>query len=148
MSKSFFPHLLNAFLNWNNEIHGKCELLVNLDDIDDPVLHAHKIAGTNAIIVNIGGNAIKNLHLLETEVRFDARFSGTPNHCAIPYRSIISIRGAEDIAYTLTYMSVQADGNFAVHHPPKHTVAPVPEPPKPDGNVVPLRKKTALTVVK
>lgn len=77
-TKLLQPHLLNAFLNWKNEIEASCKLYIFTGEMNNPFIESVSDPISKLILLNIGGNAVKHLTMDDSGISFDCRVNGTP----------------------------------------------------------------------
>ncbi|PPI87917.1 ClpXP protease specificity-enhancing factor [Candidatus Pantoea edessiphila] len=88
------PYLIRAFYNWllDNQLTPYLLVDTNVPKIEVPLVHT-----TNGqIILNIEPNAIKNLHLGNKYVSFNARFNGVVHYINVPVTAVLAIYASEN----------------------------------------------------
>ncbi len=87
------PYLIRAIYEWCNDAGFTPHILVQVDE------HTRVPAGyvkDGQIVLNIGGNAVRNLAIDNDWVLFSARFSGTSQEIAVPINRIAAIFAREN----------------------------------------------------
>lgn len=88
---SLLQKLILAHIEWNNVMHGRCDVFVNTEGTEDPVLHQHS-STDNKIVLNLGGNATNRLVFLDNGISAGLSFGGRQTQVFFRYDQIIGIR--------------------------------------------------------
>lgn len=83
------PYLLGAFLNWCNDFEGRCHIVIREADVIQPQLKSFIKNG--CLILNIGGDATRDLKIDDYGLSFNARFNGEPVHVAYAWPQIYGV---------------------------------------------------------
>lgn len=131
------PYLIRATYEWIVDNRCTPYLLVDADGAGVQVPKAYVEQGR--IVLNLRPEAIQALEMDNDEVRFSARFGGTPQRVCVPIASVLALYARENGRG----MVFEEDSSGAVEaseasHPPEP-----PEPPRPEP-----RGRPTLKVVK
>lgn len=123
------PYLIRAMYEWIIENSCTPHILVDahLDGVLVPQQHVNK---EGQIILNVAPSALKDFHMGDQGIAFNARFGGVPFDLFVPYWSIMGIYAREN-----------GQGMMFEHEQP---VSPEPTP----INKQAVAKKPGLRVVK
>jgi len=88
---SLLQKLILAHIEWNNEMHGRCDVFVDTEGTGDPVLRQHS-STDNKIVLNLGGNATSRLTFLDEGISAGLSFGGRQTQVFFRYDQIIGIR--------------------------------------------------------
>ena len=123
------PYLIRAIWEWISDNGMTPHLLV--DAMQDGVVVPRQFVEDGRIVLNIGANAVRDLHMGNEEILFGARFSGTPMEVVIPVHAVLGIYAREN-----------GQGMLFPEEEPPEPGDDEPEPPRPAGG------KPSLKVVK
>lgn len=87
------PYLLRALYDWLVDSGLTPYLLVDAEGDDVQVPADYVTDGR--IVLNVGPNAVRNLHLGNDQVSCDGRFGGRPFPLSIPLRAVLAIYAKE-----------------------------------------------------
>lgn len=87
---SLLQKLILAHIDWNNEQHGRCDVLIDADQGDDAVLKQYSTNGQ--IVLNLGGNATGRLSFLDDGIGASLSFGGRQSSVFFRYDQIVGIR--------------------------------------------------------
>lgn len=88
------PYLLRAIHEWLVDNNLTPHLLVNADHQEVQVPTNYVDEGK--IVLNVSPSAVQNLHMDNTAISFNARFSGSPTDIYIPINACMAIYSKED----------------------------------------------------
>ncbi len=88
------PYLIRAVWEWISDNGLTPHLLV--DAMQERVEVPRQFVEEGRIVLNIGANAVRGLEMGNEEIRFGARFSGTPMEVVIPVRAVLGIYAREN----------------------------------------------------
>lgn len=87
------PYLLRALYDWLVDSGLTPYLLIDAEGDDVQVPADYVTDGR--IVLNVGPNAVRNLHLGHDHVSCDGRFGGRPFPLSIPLRAVLAIYAKE-----------------------------------------------------
>ena len=88
------PYLIRAIYDWITDNGLTPHLLVNAEHPGTVVPPQHVEDGQ--IVLNVGLSAVRDLDLGNDEIRFSARFSGTPMDVSVPADAVLGIYAREN----------------------------------------------------
>ena len=94
----FTKHLLQAYINWLNEVDGKCHIVIAKDNLKEQVLLDH-VNSSGFLVLNIGGNAPRNLFLGEDYLSVNLRFKGEDVTVHLNYLDIHAVAAPEALDF-------------------------------------------------
>ena len=88
------PYLIRALHAWITDNGLTPHLLVNAKaaQVTVPTQYVHD----GRIVLNVGPTAVRDLYLGNDEIRFSARFGGTPMVVSFPPRAVLAIYAREN----------------------------------------------------
>lgn len=87
------PYLIRALYDWIVDSQLTPYLLVAV--ADDRVVVPRQHVQDGRIVLNVGPGAVRDLHIGDDAVSFDARFSGTAFAVHVPVASVVAIYARE-----------------------------------------------------
>lgn len=141
MTRSQRPYLIRALYDWLLDCGHTPYLLVAAHEAGVAVPEGF-INPDGKIILNLAPQAVHGLSLGNDEIRFSARFGGTPMTVIVPPRAVLAIYAKESGAGMLFGEPEAADSAVS---PAAARSDQQPEPPKPAGEG---GKRAHLRVVK
>lgn len=93
VNKTMPRYLLSFYREWFTEINGRCDILVTENgvlenDLDD-------VATNGVIVLNIGGNAVREFSMDDDSISFMTRFKSKARQILLDYSDIIGVRNPE-----------------------------------------------------
>ena len=87
------PYLLRAMHEWMTDNGQTPHIVVNalIDGVEVPPQHIQD----GKIILNVSHAAVRNLSLGDEQIRFEARFAGTPHQVSVPISAVMGIYARE-----------------------------------------------------
>ncbi len=122
------PYLIRAVWEWISDNGLTPHLLV--DARQEGVQVPWEFVEDGRIVLNIGANAVRDLHMGNNEILFGARFSGKPMEVVIPVGAVLGIYAREN------------GQGMLFPEEERQEPADEPEPPRPSGG------KPSLKVIK
>ena len=120
------PYLIRAIYEWCNDAGFTPHILVQVDE------HTRVPAGyvkDGQIVLNIGGNAVRDLAIDNDWVLFSARFSGMSQEIAVPINRVAAIFAREN-GQGMHFDVLEAGAEEAGTSAPQPPEDQPPEPPK------------------
>lgn len=124
------PYLIRAIYEWCNDAGFTPHILVQVDE------HTRVPTGyikDGQIVLNVGGNAVRDLVIDNEWVLFSARFSGASQEIAVPINRVAAIFAREngqgmhfDVLEAGEEAAIAPDSELPEEPPPE----PPPEPPR------------------
>ena len=94
----FTKHLLQAYINWLNEVDGKCHIVIAKENLKEQVLLDH-VNPSGFLVLNIGGDAPRNLFLGEDYLSVNLRFKGEKVTVHLNYLDIHAVAAPEALEF-------------------------------------------------
>lgn len=88
------PYLLRAIYEWIVDNGLTPHLLVHADH--DQVMVPRQFVDNGVIVLNVSPSAVRDLHLGNEAVEFNARFAGQPQHVYAPIGAVQAIYAREN----------------------------------------------------
>ena len=88
------PYLIRAFYEWmiDNEESPQLEVNTRKEGLNIP----KHLMQNEQIVLNVSPKAVRNLHLTNQAVEFEATFKGVPGELFVPVPAILAIYAKED----------------------------------------------------
>lgn len=115
------PYLIRAIYEWCADAGYTPYLAVQVDDYTQVPMAYVK---DGQIVLNIGADAVKNLHLGNQDITCNGRFGGVPHALIVPVHAVIGIF-AKETGQGLVFQADPAQ--------PVEAVEPLTPPDKPVG---------------
>jgi len=88
------PYLLRAIYEWIVDNGLTPHLLVHAEH--DQVMVPHQFVDNGVIVLNVSPSAVRDLHLGNEAIEFNARFAGQPQHVYVPIGAVQAIYAREN----------------------------------------------------
>lgn len=110
------PYLIRAIYEWlvDNDLTPYLMIDAMVPHVEVP----EKYIEDGKIILNVAPVAVRELSMTNTEIQFDARFSGISYHIYVPIRSVMAIYAFENGRGMV--FSEEDDGDLPPEGPPGH----------------------------
>lgn len=105
VNKTMPRYLLSFYREWFTEICGRCDIFVSENGVLENNLE--DVATDGVIILNIGGNAVREFSMDDDCISFMTRFKGKARQIFLHYSDIIGVRNPEScILHPITMVPV------------------------------------------